>query len=59
VCKEITDVNNADLGKWECVHKDFWPLKPIEIIGTFVLALFKLTATVSGIGGGGLAIPMI
>lgn len=42
-----------------CYHKDLWPLYPKEIVGTVVFALFMCIANLSGIGGGGIAIPMI
>ena len=41
-----------------CVHKDLFPLRPREWIGTFAFALFMCLANVGGIGGGGIAIPM-
>ena len=59
VCKEIWDKTDEHYGQYECVHKDFWPLKTSEWIGTFVFACFMLLANVGGIGGGGVAIPLV
>jgi uncharacterized membrane protein YfcA len=42
-----------------CYHKALWPLHPKEYLGTFLFACFMCLANVSGIGGGGIAIPMI
>ena len=51
---------NVPVGKeFECHHKQFWPLKPFEWLGTFVFAFFMLLASIGGVGGGGIAIPII
>jgi len=36
-----------------------WPLKPIEWVGTILFSLIMLLSNVAGIGGGGIAIPMV
>jgi len=42
-----------------CVHKPLWPLKPIEWLGSVLFGLIMLLSNVGGIGGGGIAIPMV
>lgn len=42
-----------------CEHKPLWPLKPMEWIGSILFGLIMLLSNVAGIGGGGIAIPMI
>jgi len=42
-----------------CEHKPLWPLKPIEWLGSFLFAIIMLLSNVGGIGGGGVAIPMV
>lgn len=54
VCNEHDDYNHKI-----CEHKPLWPLKPIEWAGTILFALIMLLSNVAGIGGGGIAIPMI
>lgn len=43
----------------QCVHKTLYPLKPVEIGGTLVLALMIALAVISGIGGGGIVVPLL
>lgn len=60
--KNSTVVEPDKLGKLPtklCYHKDLWPLYPKEWVGTMVFALFMCVANLSGIGGGGIAIPML
>lgn len=45
--------------KQRCEHKALWPLLPIEWIGTFLFSIIMLLSNVGGIGGGGIAIPMV
>jgi uncharacterized membrane protein YfcA len=42
-----------------CVHKPLFRLQPIEIIGTVVLTLLMALAVMSGIGGGGIIVPLL
>lgn len=42
-----------------CQHKPLWPLLPIEWLGTLLFAVIMLLSNVGGIGGGGIAIPMV
>ena len=42
-----------------CEHKDLFPLFPIEIGGTVVLMILMALATMSGIGGGGIIVPLL
>lgn len=42
-----------------CKHKDLWPLNAMEWTGTFVFAFVMLLSSIGGIGGGGVAIPLI
>lgn len=41
------------------MHKDLFPVKGIEIGGTFVLLILKALAVMSGIGGGGIIVPLL
>ena len=41
------------------MHKPLWPLAPKEWVGTIVFTLVMLLSKVAGIGGGGIAIPII
>jgi uncharacterized membrane protein YfcA len=43
----------------ECVHKDVFPIFPIEIVGLIIFCMFMALANVAGVGGGGVAIPLI
>ena len=36
-----------------------WPMPPLEIAGTVTFSIFMALSTVAGIGGGGVAIPMV
>jgi len=42
-----------------CVHKDVYPILSKEIIGLFVFAIIMALSNIAGIGGGGVAVPMI
>ena len=42
-----------------CVHKDVFPIFPIEIVGLIIFCMFMALANVAGVGGGGVAIPLI
>lgn len=42
-----------------CVHKPLFPMTGQEIGGSFVFALVMLLSNVGGIGGGGVAIPLV
>lgn len=42
-----------------CIHKELFPLKAKEIYGTVVLTIFMVLAVVSGIGGGGIVVPLL
>ena len=52
-------VENDDYEYKICEHKTLFPLKPIEWIGSILFGLIMLLSNVAGIGGGGIAIPMI
>ena len=56
VCKE----NPLSLASGKrCAHKGLFPLLPIEWLGTFLFSIIMLLSNVGGIGGGGIAIPMV
>jgi len=55
----LNDYYYCNKDKHECDHKDLWPLKPIEWLGSFLFAIVMLLSNVGGIGGGGIAIPMV
>jgi uncharacterized membrane protein YfcA len=42
-----------------CKHKDVFPLLGREIIGTFVLMILMALSVMSGIGGGGIIVPLL
>lgn len=42
-----------------CKHKYLFPMQPIEIIGTVVLTILMALAVMSGIGGGGIIVPLL
>jgi uncharacterized membrane protein YfcA len=43
----------------EKTHKDLFPMTGLEIAGTALFGVFMALSTVAGIGGGGVAIPMV
>jgi hypothetical protein len=48
----------CDDEKKVCIHKDIFPMLPIEIGGTVVLMLLQTLAVMSGLGGGGIIVPL-
>ena len=42
-----------------CSHKTIFPLTGIEVLGTVVLTVFMALAVMSGIGGGGIIVPLL
>jgi len=42
-----------------CIHKNIIPMKPLEITGTIVLTVLMALAVMSGIGGGGIIVPLL
>ena len=42
-----------------CKHKRSWPLEPIEMVGTGVLTVLMALSVMSGIGGGGIIVPLL
>ena len=42
-----------------CEHKALFPMEPQEAVGTFVLTLLMALAVMSGIGGGGIIVPLL
>ena len=42
-----------------CLHKPPFPMKPIEIGGTIILCFLMALAVMSGIGGGGIIVPLL
>ena len=57
-CKEIIAKDSSDL-ELICSHKPLFPLQPIEIVGTIVLTILMALAVMSGIGGGGIIVPLL
>jgi hypothetical protein len=55
LCKEDKAVGD---GKY-CTHKNIFPIKGIEIGGTVVLTILMAMAVMSGIGGGGIIVPLL
>jgi uncharacterized membrane protein YfcA len=55
-CSNITvDGNSTTI----CEHKDIFPMKGIEIGGTIILMILMSLAVMSGIGGGGIIVPLL
>lgn len=42
-----------------CMHKNIFPIQGIEIGGTVVLTILMAMAVMSGIGGGGIIVPLL
>lgn len=42
-----------------CDHKNLFPINHSEVWGTFVIMILQTLATISGLGGGGIIIPML
>lgn len=42
-----------------CGHKDVLPVEPLEIAGIFVFSFIMALSNVAGVGGGGVAIPVL
>ena len=58
VCKEKLAKDSTDL-QLLCDHKYLYPMQPIEIVGTIVLTILMALAVMSGIGGGGIIVPLL
>jgi hypothetical protein len=62
-CKEVSAYNICQEVEGEaekqCRHKPLFPMEGQEIVGSFVFALIMLLSNVGGIGGGGVAIPLV
>ena len=54
VCRPMTDSDDS-----MCVHKPLFPLTAKEWAGTFIFTIVMMLSKVAGIGGGGIAIPII
>lgn len=50
---------SCDTQLMTCVHKSLFPMKQIEIWGTFVLTITIALCIISGIGGGGVVLPLL
>jgi len=44
---------------FKCVHKDLWPIKGREVLGTLVLSVLMALAVMSGVGGGGVIVSLL
>lgn len=42
----------------KCIHKDVFPVYPIEFGGLIIVSVLMAMSTIAGIGGGGLVTPM-
>lgn len=52
-CKKDSDCEDYNSCESEkCVHKDLFPLKSLEILGTFLLFFLGLLSSAGGVGGG-------
>jgi len=59
-CSEDQDCNSLSYcEEGECKHKDLFPLKTIEIIGTVLILVLSALANSAGIGGGPLMVPIL
>jgi uncharacterized membrane protein YfcA len=59
VCIPDVHLEDLTLYKGTCGHKPLFPLHPREIVGTFVFALMMMLSKIAGIGGGGIAVPLV
>lgn len=48
-----------DSGTKSCLHKNLFPMYPMEIVGIVVLSILMMLCTVAGIGGGGVTVPLL
>ena len=44
---------------FKCVHKDLYPIKSREVLGTLVLSFLMALAVMSGVGGGGVIVSLL
>ena len=42
-----------------CGHKKVFPIEPLEYVGIFVFMVVMALSNIAGVGGGGVAIPII
>ena len=60
VCKIEEDRNVTETGnQGSCLHKNVFPMEVLEYFGIIVFALLMAMANIAGIGGGGVAIPIV
>ena len=61
ICVECLpeDKCNDPVNQGKCVHKALFPMFSIEIVGTLILQFFMALCIMSGIGGGGVTMPLI
>jgi hypothetical protein len=49
----------CSLKKGVCVHKDIFPIQGIEIVGTVIITVLMALSVMSGVGGGGIVVPLL
>lgn len=42
-----------------CIHKEIFPVTVLEMAGLLVFAIFMALSNIAGIGGGGVAVPLL
>jgi len=42
-----------------CIHKKIFPVTVLEMSGLLVFAIFMALSNIAGIGGGGVAVPLL
>ena len=59
-CNTKSDCGEFELCvEGECEHKDIFPVYPMEFFGLIILSALVGLANVSGIGGGGITVPLV
>jgi uncharacterized membrane protein YfcA len=58
ICWEDTELKKEGY-KGTCAHKPLFPMTGREIGGTIVFTLVMLLSKIAGIGGGGIAVPLV
>jgi hypothetical protein len=60
-----TDSDCGDMPYWICspqnicIHKQVLPVTALEMLGLLVFAIFMALSNIAGIGGGGVAVPLL
>lgn len=55
----LTCQNHDLTQQGQCLHKPLFPIQPIEVGGTVVLCILMALSVMTGIGGGGINVPLL